>query len=73
MQSVSEASVISSKYTFYMNVFLTEKAELLLTHKVSDHVIDLNEKNSLYSLLYNLFNTKLKILQKYLDDILMKD
>ena len=53
---------LSAEYTAYKTVFNTEKAEILLTHKISDYAIDLNEKNLSYDSLYNLFNTELRVL-----------
>ena len=53
---IQSASVISSllkKYAAYKNMFNTEKTEILSAYKLSDYVIDLNEKESFYSLLYN--------------------
>lgn len=64
---------LSEKYCEYVNVFSVKNINLLFTHKISDHVIDLNSKNSLYELLYNLFNTELKVLRTYLNNALMKE
>lgn len=61
------------KYTVYTDVFSTEKTEILSAHKISDHMIDLNDKNSLYNSLYNLFNAELRVLQKYLNNALIKN
>lgn len=61
------------KYTVYTDVFSTEKTEILSAYKISDHMIDLNDKNSLYNSLYNLFNAELRVLQKYLNNALIKN
>ena len=47
--------------------------ENVSAYKISDYVINLNEKELLYNSLYNLFNTKLKIFRDYLDNILIKN
>ena len=64
---------LSKKYNNYVNIFSEENADLLLTYKISDYIIDLNKKEFLYNLLYNLFNTELEILRDYLENILMKN
>ena len=53
-------------------MFSIENADILLSHKVIDHAIDLNEREPLYDLLYNLFNTELEVLRTYLNDVLVK-
>ena len=53
-------------------MFSIENADILLSHKVIDHAIDLNEREPLYDLLYNLFNTELEVLRTYLNDALVK-
>ena len=63
---------LSKKYAEYENVFSVENADILLSHKVTDHTIDLNERESLYDSLYNLFNTELEVLRTYLNDVLVK-
>ena len=60
------------KYAEYENVFSVENADILFSHKVTNHTIDLNERESLYDLLYNLFNTELRVLRTYLNNVLMK-
>ena len=40
--------------------------------KNSEHIIDIGDKNSSYGLLYNLLNSELKILRKYLNNVLIK-
>ena len=65
-------SALSKKYDSYADMFSEENADLLSAHKVSDYIIDLNEKKLLYNLLYNLFNTELEILRDYLKNVLVK-
>lgn len=72
IQSVNITSVLLKKYTDFTNIFCIEKAEILLTHKISDYTIDLNRKKLLYNSLYNLFNIELRVLQKYLNNALIK-
>ena len=66
IQSAAVMTELPAEYTTYKNVFNTEKVEILLTHKISDHAIDLNEKDFSYDSLYNLFNTELRVLQEVL-------
>ena len=63
---------LSKKYAEYENVFSVENADILFSHKVTDHIIDLNEREPLYDSLYNLFNTELEVLRTYLNDALVK-
>ena len=63
---------LSKKYDSYVNVFSEENADLLSAHKVSDHAIDLDEKELSYDSLYNLFNTELEVLRGYLENVLVK-
>ena len=72
IQSASAVLSLSKKYTEYENVFSVENADILFSHKITDHTIDLNERASLYNSLYNLFNTELEILRTYLNDVLVK-
>ena len=73
IQSASTALSLLKKYAEYENVFSVENADILLSHKVTDHTIDLNKRESLYDSLYNLFNTELEILRIYLNDVLVKN
>ena len=72
IQSTSAVLSLSKKYAEYENVFSVKNADILLSHKVINHTIDLNRKESLYDSLYNLFNTELEVLRIYLNDILVK-
>ncbi len=53
--------MISFNYTEYSDVFSEEEAEHLSTHAWHDHAIEINEDESSYKSLYNLFETELKI------------
>ncbi len=66
---------MSSKFKKFENVFSLKKDKILTRRKKNvNHVIKLkNDKQSLYELLYNLFNSELKTLRLYLDDALKKD
>ena len=48
----------------YENVFLIKSVNKLLLHENHDYAIKITAKSS-YKLLYNLLNTKLKILKQY--------
>ncbi len=64
--------MISFNYTEYSDVFSEEEAEHLSTHAQHDHAIEINKDEPSYEPLYNLFETELKVLQKYLNDVLIK-
>ena len=53
-------------------MFSVKNADILLSYKITDHTIDLNERESLYDSLYNLFNTELEVLKTYLNNTLVK-
>ena len=72
IQSVDAAPTLPEEYCNYADVFSVENAGLLPAHKASDHAIDLDGKDPPYRPLYNLSNTKLGVLQTYLDDALAK-
>ena len=65
-------SMIFCKITDYTNVFLKKNAEKLSKHKENNHAIKLNEQDSSFEPLYNLLSLKLKTLQEYLNNALMK-
>ena len=65
--------MISHEIVDYIDVFFKENAEKLSEHKESDHIIELNEQDSPFEPLYNLSNSELKTLWKYLDDALTKE
>ena len=73
INSADIASVISSIYTDYEDVFFKIKMKCLSAHKKHNYIININNKNSLYESLYNLSDKKLQILQSYLNNILAKN
>ena len=66
------ALMIFHKIIDYTDVFFKENAEKLPEHEEGDHVIELNEQDSLFGPLYNLLSSELKTFQEYLDNALMK-
>ena len=62
IQSVDEALLLLKKYFNFIEVFFIKNVSCLLLYKISNYVIDLNDKKPLYRLLYNLLTTKLKVL-----------
>jgi len=62
IQNINVASVISSVYAEYENVFFKVEVKYLSAHEKHNHVIDTNDENSLYKSLYNLSNKKLQVL-----------
>ena len=62
IQGVGQAQSLPQEYTDFAEVFSTENAGCLLSHKVSNHVIDLNGKKPPYGPLYNLSTMELKVL-----------
>ena len=72
LQSVELTSAISVSYSDYADVFLKKEASQLFTHEKHDYAIEINEEESLHESLYNLSETELNVLRKYLDDVLVK-
>jgi len=72
IQNINVTSIIFSVYVKYKNVFSEVEVKCLSAHEKHDHVIDTNDKNSLYKSLYNLSDKELQILQNYLNIILAK-
>ena len=64
--------IIFCEVAAYTDVFFKENAEKLSEHEKGDHIIKLNEQDSLFELLYNLSSSKLKTFQKYLNNTLIK-
>ena len=62
IQGVGQVQPLPQEYTNFAEVFSTENAGHLPSHKMSDHAIDLNGKEPPYRLLYNLLMTELKVL-----------
>ena len=69
-----KSSKISKDYLYLKKLFDNEKAKVLSEQSQENHVIDLmkNTKSS-YMSLYNLFQKKLAILRRYLNNILNKN
>ena len=65
-------SMIPCEVVNYTDVFSKENARKLPKHEGGDHAIKLNEQDSSFGSLYNLSSLKLKTLQKYLNDALVK-
>ncbi len=65
--------VLSFEYHEFLNVFDKKAFDILASHWSYDHKIVL-EKNAIseYTLLYKMFEKKLKIIKKYLEDNLKK-
>jgi hypothetical protein len=73
---IDSKSVISSKYHDFLNVFFKEKADILSSHRKHDHRIKLekdHESDHEYSSLYNLSESELQLIKKYLKEHLDKD
>ena len=61
---------LHQKYHDFFNIWNTD---WLASHWVTDHVIDLkSDIELLYMCMYNMFLMKLKILNNYLNDVLIK-
>ena len=54
--------IIFCKIAVYIDVFFKKNAEKFSKHKESNHIIELNEQDSLFKSLYNLSSSELKIL-----------
>ena len=58
----------------FNNIFLNNQINVLLAFKQEDYIIEIkNEKKSSYKSFYNLFQTKLSKLRRYLEDLFQKD
>ena len=68
----AESSTLFKKIKNYKEMFFNENAEKFSFHKMQNHIINLNDNDSLYKFLYNLSAFKLKTFQKYLNDALIK-
>ena len=67
-------SEFSSQLNEYQKLFDKEKTNILFEQDREDHVIDLIEKKkSLFMFFYNLSQTKLAKLRRYLKDVLAKN
>jgi hypothetical protein len=67
-------SVISIEYHDFLNVFSTEKIDVLSSHRKHDHWIELKEeKTHEYASLYNMSEDELLLIKKYLQEHLNKN
>ena len=57
----------------FQNVVTTEKGLMSFLHKAVMHYINTENQKILYEFFYNLFSHKLRVLHKYLNDVLIKD
>ena len=63
-----------SQLNEYQELFDKEKTNILFEQKREDHVINLiKKKKSFFMFFYNLFQTKLAKLRRYLKNVLAKD
>ena len=70
---VMEPSQIPTKYQAFTKVFLKKKVNELPVHRTHDHTINLKgTRDPPFSPFYNLSGNKLKVLQDYLADNLVK-
>ena len=70
---VMEPSRIPTKYQVFTKVFLKKKVNKLPVHRMHNHAIDLEGTGDPpFGPLYNLSGNKLKVLQDYLADNLVK-
>ena len=72
INSANIASVISSVYADYEDVFSEIEMRHLPIHKKHNYIININDKNSSYKSLYNLSDKELQVLQSYLNNTLTK-
>jgi hypothetical protein len=63
---------LSVEFVEYINVFNTEKANVLSTYNKNEHTINLNKDKSFFGPLYNLSVKELKVLRTYLNAALTK-
>jgi hypothetical protein len=60
------------KFIKFVNVFDTEKADVLTAYNKNKYTINLDKSKLSFESLYNLSTKKLKILKTYLNDALTK-
>jgi hypothetical protein len=73
---IDSKSVISFEYHDFLNFFFKEKADIFSSHKKHDHCIKLEknyESNYEYTSLYNVSETELLLIKKYLKEHLNKN
>ena len=68
----AESSTLSEKIKNYEKMFFNKNIKKLSFHEMQNHVIKLNDNDSLYKFFYNLSAFELKTFQEYLDNALMK-
>jgi hypothetical protein len=64
---------ISSQYSDLSKAFSERVVNTLLEHASHDLIIDTQEKNSLFDIIYNLFAKELRILRVYIEKNLEKE
>ena len=65
---------ISRELEKFQNLFDNKKIEILLKHNRAEHVINLIKKKNLFFIfLYNLSQTKLMKLRRYIEDAFRKN
>ena len=58
----------------YHDFFNIQNADQLASHQITNHAIDLkSDTEFLYMHMYNMFLTKLKTLNNYFNDVLVKE
>jgi hypothetical protein len=65
-------SKLSAEFVKYINVFDTEKADVLTAYNKNKHAINLKRNKLSFGSLYNLLIKELKILRTYFDAALAK-
>jgi hypothetical protein len=63
---------ISSQYSDLSEAFFERAVNTLLEHASHDFIIDTQEKNSFFDIIYNLFAEELRILRVYIEKNLEK-
>jgi hypothetical protein len=66
-------SKLPAEFIKYINVFDTEKTDVLTAYNKNKHAINLNGNKLFFGPLYNLLTKKLKVLRTYLDAALIKN
>jgi len=70
---VDSATLLSSEYHDFLDVFSRELADILSEQRLYDHKIQLQKgKTSIFESLYDMSQDKLRVLKKYLKDNLVK-
>jgi hypothetical protein len=60
------------KFIEFVNVFNIEKADVLAAYNKNKYIINLDESEPSFGLLYNLSTKELKVLKTYFNDALAK-